>query len=152
MIAPIREVGLDGTISTTSDQEWHRMVMIQPHQPHEPQLLTAPKPARTVGWSMKVFRKYPKAMRCLATTVCPVSGNSELAVPLFTIEVKGDKGSTKVASLQSLHYGATMLANLLKVWNACLGENTDELFNKVHAMSLELTAETIHLSCYWARK
>ena len=152
MIAPIREVGLDGTISTTSDQEWHRMVMIQPHQPHEPQLLTAPKPARTVGWSIKVFRKYPNAMRCLATTVCPVSGNSELAIPLFTIEVKGDEGSTQVASLQNSHNGATMLANLLEVWNACLGENTDGFLNKVHTMSLELTAETVHLSCYWARK
>ena len=149
MIAPIRELGLDGNISTTSDQKWHRMVMIRPH---EPQVLTAPKPDRTVGWSIKVFNKYRKAMRCLATTVCPVSENSELAIPLFTIEVKGDKGSTKVASLQNLHNGATMLANLLNVWNACLGENTDGFYNKVHAMSLELTADIVHLSCYWARK
>ena len=149
MIAPIRELGLDGNISTTSNQKWHRTAMVQPH---EPQVLTAPQPDRTVGWSIEVVNKYREAVRCLATTVCPVSGNSELAIPLFTIEVKGNKGSTKVASLQNLHNGATMLANLLRVWNACLGENTDGFFNKVHAMSLELTAETVHLSCYWARK
>lgn len=149
MIVPIRELLLDDDISTTPNEKWHRSVMIRPD---ELQMLTAPKPNRTIGWSRNIFDKYPNAMRCLGNTVCPVAGNYELSIPLFTIEVEGPEGSSKVVRLQNLHNGAVMLANLLKVWNVCLGENTDGFFNKVHAMSLEVTAETVHLSCYWARK
>ena len=91
-------------------------------------------------------------MRYLGNTVCPVVGNFELSIPLFTIEVEGPEGSSKVVRLQNLHNGAVMLTNLLKVWNACLGVNKDGFFNEVHVMSLELTVEIVYLSCYWARK
>ena len=143
---PLTELEEANDISTTPDQKWHRMVMIRPD---EPQLLRAPKPDRTIGWSQSVFRNYRKAMRRLGILTCPVAENHELAIPLFTIEV--DR-SLKVAKLQNLHNGATMLANLLDIWKLGLGENTDGFFDKVHAMSLELTKETIQLSYYWARK
>ena len=148
MIAPIGELEMDGDISTTPDQRWHRTVMIRPD---EPQMLTAPKPDRTIGWSARVFSsKYLKAMRLLGHTIAPVAGNSRLTIPLFTIEMKGGKGVIDVARLQNLHNGATMLANLFEIWKLNLEENG--FFNKVHAMSLELTKESIQLSCYWARK
>ena len=122
------------------------MVMIRPD---EPQLLRAPKPDWTIGWSESVFSNYPKAMRRLGIIMCPVAENSELAIPLFTSEVEGN---LEVARLQNLHNGATMLANLLDIWKLGLGENTDGVFDNVHAMSLALTAQTIQLSCYSARK
>lgn len=125
------------------------MVMIRTD---EPQLLRVPKPNWTIGWSESVFREYPKAMRRLGIIMYPVAENSELAIPLFTIEVEGPEGSLKVVRLQNLHNGATMLANLLDIWKLGLGENTNGFFDKIHAMSLELTKETNLLSYYWARK
>ena len=148
-IVPLPELWRANDISTTPDQKWHRMVMMRPD---EPQLLAAPKPNRTIGWSESVFSAYPKAMRRLGIIVCPVAENAELAIPLFTIEVEGPEGSLEVARLHNLHNGATMLANLLDIWKLGLGENTDGFFDKVHVMSLELTKESVQLSCYWARK
>lgn len=148
-IVPLTELWRAKDISTTPEQKWHRMVMIRPD---EPELLRAPKPNWTIGWSYSVFSNYREAMRRLGMIVCPVSENTQLAIPLFTIEVEGPEGRLEVARLQNLHNGATMLANLLDIWKLGLGENTDGFFNKVHAMSLELTKETVQLSCYWARK
>ena len=148
-IVPLTELWRANDISTTPDQKWHRMIMVRPD---EPQLLRAPKPNWSIGWSRSVFRDYPKAMRRLGIITYPVAGNSNLAIPLFTFEVEGSEGSLEVARLQNLHNGATMLANLLDIWKLGLKENTDGLFDKVHAMSLELTKEAIQLSCYWARK
>ena len=148
MIAPIGELEMDRDISIASDQRWHRTAMIRPE---ESQMLTAPKPDRTIGWSARVFsNQYLKAMSCLGHTIAPIAGNSRVVIPLFTIEIKGGKGVFDVIRLQNLHNGATMLANLFEIWK--LNQDEDGFFNKVHAMSLELTKESIQLSCYWARK
>ena len=148
-VVPLAELWRAKDISTTPGQKWHRMVMIRPD---EPEFLRAPKPNWTIGWSYSVFSNYREAMRRLGMIMCPVSENAKLAIPLFTIEVEGPEGSLEVARLQNLHNGATMLANLLDIWKLGLGENTDGFFNNVHAMSLELTKETVQLSYYWARK
>ena len=115
--------------------------------PNAKPLLTTIKPDRTVGWSRRMF-EYPRALKYLDARACPVASNPGLAWPLFTAEVKGNKGDLKVARLQNLHNGAIMLSNLLHIRKFYREE--EEFFNKVHAMSLELTAESIQLSCYWA--
>ena len=147
-IVPVRELQIENDVSTAPEQKWSRKAMIGPR---EKPMLTAPKPDRTIGWARHVFSKFPQARRYLGFAMCPAPKH-ELTIPLFTIEVKGDRGSLKVARLQNLHNGATMLYNLLRIREACPGKETDDFFNKVHAMSLELTADVVQLSCYWAAR
>lgn len=45
-----------------------------------------------------------------------------------------------------------MLSNFLSLRQFYKDEKENEFFNKVHVMSLELTAESIQLSCYWATR
>ena len=147
-IVPVRELKIDNDISTAPEQFWDRKAMIGPT---DKPMLTAPKPDRAIGWARHVFSEFPQARTYLGYAMCPAR-KSGLTLPLFTIEVKGDKGSLKVARLQNLHNGATMLYNLLRIREACLGKETEDFFNKVHAMSLELTADVVQLSCYWAAR
>ena len=148
-LVPIEELVLDTKTSTAPDQRWHCKIMIKPDGKPA---LTAPKPDMTIGWFRRVFNRYPQAMRYLAARACPVASNPEVAIPLFTIEVKGDRGNLKAARLQNLHNGATMLSNLWHIRQFCRTEDEGDFFNKVHAMSLELTAEIVQLSCYWANR
>lgn len=71
-----------------------------------------------------------------------------MAWPIFTIEAKGDRGSLRVARLQNLHIGAVMLSNMFELKRKC--GNEEAFFNKVHVIGIELTAESVQLSCYWA--
>ena len=138
-IIPIEELSIDSKASTVPEQQWHRKIMIDPKA--KP-LLTTIKPDRTVGWSRRMF-EYPRALKYLDARACPVASNPGLAWPLFTAEVKGDNGDLKVARLQNLHNGATMLSNLLHIRKFYREEEEEEFFNKVHAMSSELTVESI---------
>ena len=145
-VIPLAELQLDNDISTAPEELWHRDTMIGPTEiPMLPML----KPNRTIGWSKHIFKKFPHARQCLDEVMCPIKV-SDLTIPLFTIEVKGDNGNLKAARVQNLHNGATMVCNLWRIREYCLGNETDDFFNRVHAMSLELTADIVQLSCYWA--
>ncbi len=145
-IVPLEDLMDSDTASTAPDQPWHRRLLS--YHKLKPCLAT-PKPDNTVGWSPNVF-PYPKTSRLLKDFILPVAQNAKLAWPLFTIEVKGDKGNLKVAKLQNLHNAAIMLSNLLQLRQAC-GKEKD-FFHNVHVLSLELTTESIQLSCYWASR
>lgn len=56
----------------------------------------------------------------------------------------------RVARLQNLHNGAIMLSNLFELKRKCGNEET--FFNKIHVISVELTAESVQLSCYWSSR
>lgn len=147
-ILPIEDLEVDKKSSTVPEQKWQRSIMIEPDS--KPSLTTV-KPDRTIGWSRRMF-EYQYAMKYLGPRACPIAANQSLVWPLFTVEVKGDKGNLKVARLQNLHNAATMLSNLLYLKRFFPKEKQDGFFNKVHVMSLELTAESIQLSCYWATR
>lgn len=144
-VVPLEEIINTETLSLAQDSSWCRQCIIP--GPMKPDL-TVPKPDKTIGWADDVFFDYPKAQGYLKPQMLPVTSNRKLAWPLFTVEVKGDKGDLKVASLQNLWNGATLLSNLLSLrrWS----KKEDDFYNKIHVMSLELTAESIQLSCYWA--
>ena len=62
--------------------------------------LTVPKPARTIGWTSRLFvQDFPKACASLETFMSPVVGAPSIVWPLFTIEVKGERGNRRVARL-----------------------------------------------------
>ncbi len=147
-IVPNKAIGRDGKTCMVPDQYWDRKIMVEPNAKPA---LTPPKPDRTIGWLQKVF-DYPIAITHLDTYACPVAGQPSLAFPLFTVEVTGDRGSLKCARLQNLHNGATMLSNLWRIRQFYDKEKEGEFFNNVHALSLQLTAETIQVSCYWATR
>ena len=76
----------------------------------------------------------------------PVAGAPSIAWPLFTIEVKGERGNRRVARLQNLHNGAVMLSNLYALKQICKRE--ESFFDKVHAMTIEVYDGVAQLSCY----
>ena len=147
-IVPLGALDADDATYTVPHQQWSRKVMIEPNA--KPALASI-KPDVTIGWSKGVFA-HRKAMGHLGAHACPVVAYPKLAFPLFTVEVKGDRGSLRVARLQNLHNGATMLSNLWHIRQFYNKEKEDEFFNKVHALSLQLTPESIQLSCYWAAR
>ena len=130
------------------DDKWDLKTMVEPNVKPA---LTPVKPNWTYGWPKKHF-ECKRAMKLLGAYACPVVKSPQLAFPLFTIEVKGEKGCLKVARLQNLHNGATMLSNLWNIRQFYDKEKENEFFDNVHAMSLQLTAESIQLSCYWAAR
>ena len=147
-IVPVGALDADDANYTVPQQQWSRKIMIAANAKPA---LTAVKPDMTIGWSKAVFTQR-KAVGHLGAHACPVVAYSELAFPLFTVEVQGDRGSLRVARLQNLHNGATLLSNLWHIRQYYNKEREDEFFNKVHALSLQLTPESIQLSCYWAAR
>ena len=109
--------------------------------------LTFPKPARTIGWTSRLFvQDFPKACASLETFMSPVAGAPSIAWPLFTIEVKGERGNRRVARLQNLHNGAVMLSNLYALKQMCKRE--ESFFDKVHAMTIGVYDGVAQLPCY----
>jgi hypothetical protein len=143
-IVPLEALMDSDTDSTAPEQLWNRRALLRPDLKPA---LTTPKPDRTIGWAPEVF-PYPNTARALKDYAFPVAQNAKLIWPLFTVEVKGDGGNLKVAKLQNLHNGAVMLSNLFQLRQA--SGNEKDFFGKVHVMSVELTTESVNLSCYWA--
>jgi hypothetical protein len=129
------------------DQPWDEGVLVHPSlRP----ALAVPKADRTFGWSSFTF-PYPKATRHLGCAIRPVPLRPQLSWPYLTVELKGETGSLRVASLQNLHNGAVMLNNLLLLKRAAgKAGGEEEFLGKTHVLSIEFTTETITLSCYWA--
>ncbi|MCJ1357485.1 MAG: hypothetical protein MMC33_007481 [Icmadophila ericetorum] len=127
---------------------WDEGVLAKPEiQP----ALAVPKADRAIGWSTRVFEAvYPKATTHLGCKISPIPMVTDFAWPYCTIELKGETGSRRIACLQNAHNGAVMLSNLLSL-RRYVGKE-DDFFNKVHALSVQCTTETIELSCYWAIK
>ena len=119
-IVPVRELQIENDVSTSPEQRWSRKAMIGPSEGPK---LTSAKLDKTIGWAIHAFSKFPQAWRYLGFAMCPAPKH-EWTIPLFTIEVTGDKGSLKVARLRKLHNGATMLYNLLRIREACPGNET----------------------------
>ena len=148
LILPDYEIALDKNLRQAIGLQWRRDAMIEPqHQP----AITAPAPDRTLGWHKRAFAAYANAIQDLGARACPIS-TEPLVFPLFAIEAKGAKGTLEVATLQSLHNGATMLSNLLYLrqnsndTEAKLGE----FFGRIHVLSFEITEQIIQMSGYWA--
>ena len=147
-VIPLEELDFSDEFYTVPGQLWDRRIMVAPNAKPS---LTAPKPDMTIGWSSNFF-EHQLAIDHLGASACPVAKDPRLAFPLFTVEVKGPGGTLKVAKLQNLHNGATMLSNLWHIRQFYDEETHDAFFNKVHALSLQLTHEVIQLSCYWATR
>jgi len=128
------------------DQYWRRCLALDPVL--KPSLST-PKPDVTIGWNSEVF-PFVRASKNLRAFQCPVASTNNISWPLFTVEVKGEGGSLRVAKLQNLHNAAIMLSNLRELMKAALKEA--DFFNKIHPISLQVTTETVQLSYYWAAR
>ena len=111
--------------------------------------IVVPQADRFFGWSRFAY-PFPKAVEYLGCAIRPVPTRPQLAWPYLTIELKGEGGSLRVASLQNLHNGFTMVSNLLLLKQAA--GNDDDFFGKIRALSVEFTTETITLSYYWATR
>ena len=147
-LVPLSSLRVGKDTAFVKDQLWRRDIALQPKlQP----TLTTPKPHVTIGWKPAVFKsRYKKAYKSLEAFVSPIAGFKSVAWPIFTIEVSGEGGSMRAARLQNLHNGAVMLSNLFELKRKC--GNGEAFFNKVHVIGVELTAESVQLSCYWARR
>ena len=145
-LVPLMSLQSEKDTAYVKDQLWRRDIALQPELKPT---LTTPKPDVTIGWKPQVFKsRYKKAYRSLQAFISPIAGFRSVAWPIFTIEAKGDKGSMRVARLQNLHNGAVMLSNLFELKQKC--GNEEAFFNKVHVIGVELTAESVQLSCYWS--
>lgn len=143
----------DTDCEVASNEAWHRNSLSHDLEPN----LTTPKPDHTIGWNSHVFKyEFEKACKFLSAWIYPISGNIHLAWPLFTIEQKGSKGSMNVAKRQNLHNAAVMLSNLLalkeKAQNTTADKIDESFFDKIHVMGMELTDQTVSLSCYWVAR
>ena len=110
-------------------------------------LLATPKPDQTIGWSAKLF-PHRDALATLKHFAYPVTQTPHLLFPFFTVEGKGDQGNLKVLRLQNLWNAAAMLRNLQQVRKAAGKEQS--FYNKIQAITLELTTESIEICYYWA--
>ncbi|KAK0513920.1 hypothetical protein JMJ35_003642 [Cladonia borealis] len=147
-LVPLNSLRLEKDTAFVKDQLWRRDIALQPEILPT---LTTPKPDVTIGWKPAVFKsRYKNAYKSLQAFISPIAGFKSVAWPMFTItiEAKGDRRSLRVASLRNLHNGAVMLSNLFELKRKCGNEET--FFNKVHVIGVELTAESVQLSCYWA--
>lgn len=147
-VIPLEELDASDDYYTAPGQLWDREIMVAPHAKPT---LTAPRPGMTIGWSSDIF-EHQLALDHLGASACPVAKEPGLAFPLFTVEVKGSGGDFRITRLQNLHNGATMLSNLWHIRQFYDEETHEAFFNKVHALSLQLTQESIQLSCYWATR
>ena len=145
-LVPLMSLQLEKDTAYVKDQLWRRDVALQPDLKPT---LTTPKPDVTIGSSPEVFKsRYRKAYKSLQAIISPIAGFRSVAWPIITIEARGDGGSMRVARLQNLHNGAVMLSNLFELKRKC--GNEEAFFNKVHVIGVELTAESVQLSCYWS--
>ena len=145
-LVPLISLRSEKDTAFVQDQLWRRDIALQPELKPT---LTTPKPDVTIAWKPAVFKSiYKKAYKSLQAFISPIAGFKSVVWPIFTIEAKGDRGSLKVARLQNLHNGAVMLSNLFELKWKC--GNEEAFFNKVHVIGVELTAESVQLSCYWA--
>lgn len=145
-VVPLQQLQMNDQKEVAVDQYWRRCLALDPDL--KPSLST-PKPDLTIGWNSEVF-PFVRASKNLRAFQCPVASTNNISWPLFTAEVKGEGGSLRVAKLQNLHNAAIMLSNLRELMKAALKEA--EFFNKIHAISLQLTTETVQLSYYWATR
>ena len=137
---------LENNTACIKEQLWRRDICVQPDMKPT---LTTPKPHVTIGWKPEVFKsKFRKAYKSLKAFISPVAGYRNVAWPIITIEIGGDGGSVRVVGLQNLHNGAVMLSNFFELKRLCGDE--EAFFDKIHVIGVELTAESIRLSCYWA--
>ncbi len=147
-LVPFMSMQLDKDTAYVGDQLWRCDIALQPDLKPS---LTTPKPDVTIGWEPEFFRsRFPRAYKSLQATISPIAGYRSVAWPIFTIEAQGNGGSMRVARLQNLHNGAFMLSNLFELKRKCGDE--EAFFDKVHVIGVELTAESVQLSCYWARR
>ena len=148
LLLPIAEIERNRQIQRCEDLQWSRDTMIGLNfQP----AIAAPKPDITIGWDSAMFSAFANAIDELGAHARPIA-TEPLVFPLFAIEAKGEKGSLRVARLQSLHNGATILSNLLYLRrNSANSEaNLKYFFNRIHVLSFEITDQCIHMSGYWA--
>lgn len=102
---------------------------------------------KAIGWDRALFQRYPKASEFLNAEMCPVLSSTTTAWPLFIAEV-GYGLPLKSARVHNLHNAAMLLSNIHRL-KASVNKGK-EFFDKVHVMSLQLSAENVQLSCYWA--
>lgn len=147
-LVPLMSIQLDRNAADVKGQLWRREIALQPDLTPT---LTTPKPDVTIGWKPHVFKsKFKKAYRSLQAFISPIAGFRSVAWPMFTIEANGDGDSMRVARLQNLHNGAIMLSNMFELKRKCGNEGT--FFDKIHVIGVELTAESVQLSCYWSSR
>ena len=139
----IDDILLSDTECTVSSQAWASQVLLRPELKPP---LKVPKPDQTFGWRKKSF-PFEKAKRSLRFVIDPIAQAPQLLFPYCTVEVKGELGSRRVCRLQNLYNGLIMLNNLLKLKQA-IGKE-DEFLGKIQVISVELTLETLAISCYW---
>ena len=145
-IIPLQKMDESDELYTVPGQLWDRTIMVAPNAKPT---LAAPKPSMTIGWSTNIFEHH-QALFHLGAFAWPVAKEPGLALPLFTIEVKGSGGTLRAARLQNLHNAATMLSNLQRIRQFYNEETHETIFNKVHVLSLQVTQYIVQLSCYWA--
>ena len=145
-LVPVRSMQLEKDTACVKDQLWRSEIALQPDiKP----TLTTPKPTVTIGWKSQVFKsRFKEAYKSLQAFISPIAGFRSLAWPIITVEAREDGGSMRAARLQNLHNGAVMLSNLFELEQKC--GNEEAFFNKVHVIGVELPAESVQLSCYWA--
>ena len=148
LLFPGPDLRRDSKLCQASDLIWNRNAMIDANMTP---MLTTLKPDTTIGWHKKSFEAQ-EAIDSLGVHACPILNKRLLAFPLVALEAKGPQGSGLVARLQSLHNGATMLSNLLHLKRKCGEESELGFFNRVHVLSLEISTESIQISCYWATR
>ena len=110
--------------------------------PHTKPTLTAPRLDMTISWSSDIF-KYQLAIDHLGAVACPVAKEPGLAFPLFTIKVKGAKGTLRVTRLQHLHNGDDAIKSVACQAILQRREAGENFQRSAHALSLQLTAESI---------
>ena len=145
-IVPLEPMQLEDYTACIKEQLWRRDIGVQPDVKPT---LTAPKPHVTIGWKPEVFKsRFKKAYKSLRASISPVVGYRNVAWPILTIEIGGDGGSLGVVGLRNLHNGTVMLSNLFELKQQCGDEAA--FYDKVHVIGVELTAESVQFSCYWA--
>ena len=143
---PNDQLEADKATADTANNSWRKSYALDTEK--IPNLSPA-KPDMTIGWNSKEF-PFPRANESLRNIQCPVPSMETISWPLFTAEVKGEKGCLRVAKLQSLHNAALQLSHLYVLMKAASRE--EEFFDKIHVMSLQLTLDVIQLSYYWATR
>jgi hypothetical protein len=147
-VLPVEAVRLSDNECTIANQQWAQHVL---HHSELRPSLAAPKPDQVFGFRARSFR-FPRALAFLRQTACPAPQSSlQLLAPYFIVEAKGEQGSRLVAKRQSLWAAVTMISILMRIATTAGTIDTD-FFGYVHVMSVELTTETIQLSCYWATR
>lgn len=113
------------------------------------QMIACPQPDIVLGWTARAI-PHSRAVPALQPYCAPLAGVADIMFPCVAVEGKGEKGSLKVAQLQNLHNGATMLWNLFQVRK--LAGEEDEFLDKIQVISLSVTLHILELSYHWLSK